>query len=347
MIQFGSWLTKFDWSVIFSISNVNLKIAYFFEIMWIMIDKYFPPIKVVTFQNDKPWITPKIKKLIAERQKAHKRDNRFTRDTLAKRIRIEIKSAKRKYNESKAKTFSSGNTKEWYRHITNIINNGKRSKIVLNNVPELAQKPMEEIVNIVNNHFATICKTYPPLDIDTQISENENEADLQPITEFETYKLLTKFAKKSIGPRDFPKRILQEFAMFLALPFSDITNCALRSGTFPDAYKISEIVPIPKENPPRALNDLRPISKTPIGGKILEKRMLAELDTDIKETFNDPTQYGNTKGSGTTHYLIKLTNEAHKSTNVGNATTAITIDYSKAFDLVDHSTLKEKLIILG
>ncbi len=170
---------------------------------------------------------------------------------------------------------------------------------------------------------------------------------MNTISEFDTYKLLTKFAKKSIGPKDFPKRILQEFALYLALPFSDITNCALRSGTFPEAYKISEIIPIPKENPPRALNDLRPISKTPIGGKILEKRMIAELEMDIKGTLNDPTQYGNTKGSGTTHYLIKLTNEAHKSTNMGNATTAITIDYSKAFDLVDHSTLKEKLIELG
>ena len=43
-----------------------------------------------------------------------------------------------------------------------------------------------------------------------------------------------------------------KFAMFLALPFLDITYCALRSEIFPDAYKISEIVAIPKENPPRA-----------------------------------------------------------------------------------------------
>jgi hypothetical protein len=138
-----------------------------------------------------------------------------------------------------------------------------------------------------------------------------------------------------------------EFAIFLALPFSDITNCALRSGIFPDAYKISEIVPIPKENPPRALKDLRPISKTDIGGKIIEKRMVSELETDIKITLIDPTQYGNTKGSSTTHYLINLTNEAYKSTDIGKATTAITIDYSKAFDLVDHSTLIKKLVELG
>ena len=246
----------------------------------------------------------------------------------------------------KAKTFLKANAKEWFQHITKIINNGKRDNIVLNNIPELSQKTPDEIVNIVNNHFATICKTYPPAN-DPQINEIPNEAELTLISEIYTYKLLNKFAKKSTGPKDFPKQILHEFAIYLALPFTDITNCAIRTGTFPDAYKISEIIPIPKEKPPRSLKDLRPISKTPIGGKIIEKMIVNELENDTKDTLNDPAQYGNTKGASTTHYLIKLTDEAYKSTNNGNATTAITIDYSKAFDLVDHSTLKQKLTELG
>ena len=79
---------------------------------------------------------------------------------------------------------------------------------------------------------------------------------------------------------------------------------------------------------------------------MIEKIMVLELETDTKNTLNDRSQYGNTKGSSTTHYLIKLTDEAHKSTNINNATIAITIDYSKAFDLVDHTTLKINLLNL-
>ena len=124
----------------------------------------------------------------------------------------------------------------------------------------------------------------------------------------------------------------------------DITNCALKTSIFPDAYKISDIVPIPKIQPPRDLKDLRPISKTPVGAKILEKIIITDLEYDTKFTLNDLSQYGNTKGCSTTHYLIKATNKAYKSTDAGGATTAITIDYSKAFDLVDHSTLIKKLV---
>ena len=75
--------------------------------------------------------------------------------------------------------------------------------------------------------------------------------------------------------------------------------------------------------------------------------IISEIEKDTKDSLNDPTQFGNAKGSSTTHYLIKLTNKAFKSTDKGLATTAITIDYSKAFDLVDHTTLIKKLLELG
>ena len=169
---------------------------------------------------------------------------------------------------------------------------------------------------------------------------------LDGISEIDTWKLLVKFCKKSLGPGDFPRKILQEFAPEFALPFSDIVNCSIKTGVFPEAYKKAEIVPIPKVNPPRALSDLRPISKTPVGGKIIEKVLMAELTKDIDGKL-DLDQYGNTKGSSTTHYLIKLTDQAYKSTDVGKATTAVTIDYSKAFDYVDHTVLIEKLVLLG
>ena len=116
-------------------------------------------------------------------------------------------------------TFSSSNVKEWYQHISKIINNGKISNLLLNNVPELAQKPIEEIVNV--------CQTYPPLHENTVINEKQDEPELKLISESETLKLLRKFSKKSLGPNDFPKKLLAEFAEELALPYCDITNCAL------------------------------------------------------------------------------------------------------------------------
>ena len=114
------------------------------------------------------------------------------------------------------------------------------------------------------------------------MNKNPIESELELITENYTYKLLEKYFKKNLGSMNFPRQIIQEFVIFLELPFTNITNSAIKSGVFPDAYKISEIVLIPKENPPKSFKDLRPISKTPIGGKIIERMMVSELETDTK-----------------------------------------------------------------
>ena len=130
--------------------------------MWFMIDKFFPPIQVVMSSNDKEWITPKIKYLIAERQRAHLSKKKEAKELLAKKVKKEIKMAKIRYNKSKSDFLLNSNSKEWYQHISKIINNGKKTNLILHNIPELAQKPMNEIVNIINGHFATICQSYPP-----------------------------------------------------------------------------------------------------------------------------------------------------------------------------------------
>ena len=111
-------------------------------------------------------------------------------------------------------------------------------------------------------------------------------------------------------------------------------------------WKTAKVVPIPKSIPPESLADLRPISLTPAPAKILEKIIATELSKQI-ETKLDKCQFGNTKGSSATHYLIKLTDKAYAGAEEGKATTAITIDYSKAFDYIDHNILVKKLINLG
>ena len=45
--------------------------------------------------------------------------------------------------------------------------------------------------------------------------------------------------------------------------------------------------------------------------------------------------------------IINLTDKAYKSTDKRGATTAIIIDYSKAFDYVDHGVLIKTLQLLG
>ena len=342
---FGRWITTFDWSQLVSLTDVNDKTDYFSTMSWSMINKFFPLITVKLTNVDKEWMTPYVKSLISQRQKAHLNKKNELRDCLDKKVKQEIIKAKKNFKKEKVGLFDKQNPKDWYRQVNKIINNGKPKGLNVLNIPELAGRNNAEIANIINNHFAQICKKYPPLDNNICSSENESKEELEMISEAYSYKLIQKFSKKSLGPGDLPQKIFKEFAPELAAPLRDIINCSLRSGVFPEAYKKAEIVPIPKCNPPSLITEFRPISMTSIVGKMIETMYMFELDKDTKGKL-DSDQYGNTKGSSTTHYLIKLTDEAYKSTDLGNATTAVTIDYSKAFDYVDHNILIQKLIAL-
>ena len=70
-LQFGAWITRFGWRELCEMSQVNDRVGYFTDLLWKVIDIYFPLTNVVISSTDKEWVTPEIKKLISGRQKAH------------------------------------------------------------------------------------------------------------------------------------------------------------------------------------------------------------------------------------------------------------------------------------
>ena len=157
-------------------------------------------------------------------------------------MRQEIRKAKVNYNDKKSHLFHASNPREWYKHINKIMRN-KNKKLNFTNIPDLAFKPIDDQIKIINDHFANICRKYPPLNKNIVLNCPPNEKKFPIKSKFETYKLLVKYAKKSLGPGDFPQKVLQKFAPEFATPFCDILNCSLQSNVFPEAYKKAEIIP--------------------------------------------------------------------------------------------------------
>ena len=344
IIQFGSWITHYDWKEVIDEKNANTKVTIYNKVIWEKIDKHFPEKMVKLANTDKPWMTSEIKQKILFRQKAHENKRYVECNRLAKTIQKLIFIARTNYRQKNIHLLKNVGNKNWYRQINTIINPDKCSHNKLTNIPELAGKKYETMSEIINNNFAEITSNYPPLNHEQLPSYLPHPNVSKQIDEFTTYKLLKKVANKSPGPKDIPPRILSEFCPEIATPICNIINACLKQGVFPDLWKRAKIVPIPKVASPKSLNDLRPISLTPAPGKVLEKIIAEDLASQLKL---DSNQYGNVKGSSTSHYLIKLMDLAFKSTDKGKATTAVTIDYSKDFDLIDHTILVKKLIGKG
>jgi hypothetical protein len=126
------------------------------------------------------------------------------------------------------------------------------------------------------------------------------------------------------------------FAYELSFPLSDVFKRSCKFGEYPDIWKLETVTPAPKVYPPQTANDLRKISGTLNFSKIFEKFLAEAMISDMKAT-SDPSQYGNEKGIGTQHYLIKMIDRILTCLDTNNSKEAYAvicqlIDWNQAFD---------------
>ena len=148
----------------------------------------------------------------------------------------------------------------------------------------------------------------------------------------------------SSGYDNLPVRYLKPVSEHLVSPLVNIINNAIDRKTFPDAWKVARVSPVPKIDQPTKLKDYRPISILPVLSKVYERVILYQLcDFIEKNAVYRPNQSGFRKGHTTTTLLLKLRDDIFKAMNTSEVTLSILIDYSKAFDTIDHGTLLRKL----
>ena len=113
----------------------------------------------------------------------------------------------------------------------------------------------------------------------------------------------------------------------------------------PQSWKHADIIPVPKQVPVYDVNKhLRPISLTPELSKVAEEFVIEQYVKPAVLEKVDPGQFGTIPGSSTTEALISMTHAWYKATDGNGATVrAVLFDFNKAFDLIDHGILVQKL----
>ena len=120
-----------------------------------------------------------------------------------------------------------------------------------------------------------------------------------------------------------------------------IINLALQNNTFPSMWKESLVTPIPKSSNPRALNDLCSTSLLPfLSKKICETQLHVYLDQhELLPTY----QIGFRPRHSTITALLNLSFDVLEAFDYKKISAILLLDYSKAFDSLNHELLLCKL----
>ena len=152
--------------------------------------------------------------------------------------------------------------------------------------------------------------------------------------------------KKAMGPEQIPIHLIKLALPYIVEPLTYIFNLCIEQNTFPSSLKLAKVIPLPKSKDLSDPNNFRPISLLPILTKPLEKHVQKHLLSymEFNQLFHK-FQSGFRKDHSCNTSLTALIDTWLSAINDGELTGAVFLDFKKAFDLVDHSVLLEKLQI--
>ena len=171
------------------------------------------------------------------------------------------------------------------------------------------------------------------------------------ISEYEIGLRLSQLKKTASGPDDIPYWAFKECAFELAPIITHIINISLKAGVVPGAWKKAYVSPVPKVKNPSEFSgyaDLRPISVTPILSRLVEKIVVKKYLWPLMDNEQMVDQFAFKPTGSTTAALVELLHLVHTMFDQGNDyVRCILIDFSKAFDVVNHEILLKELRTLG
>lgn len=264
-----------------------------------------------------------------------------------------LRSAKNKFERNQIQNADS--KKMWkYVHskLETQFKNRQIDEILINNHP---CNNYWRISNHFNEFFSTIVSNLninavPPLrhyDIPI-VPINQHSLFLSPTSEFEVLETIHQLKNKSGGSDQIHANTIKLAAPFIAPILCHIINNAMLHGKCPSQFKTAVICPVFKSGSKKLVNNYRPIALISNLAKVFEKILYFRLyKFSTKYGLISSRQFGFLKNKGTDDAIALLSEFIYENLNVSKPTLVAFLDYSKAFDTVNHKILLSKLHNMG
>ncbi|KAJ8272727.1 hypothetical protein GJAV_G00092740 [Gymnothorax javanicus] len=344
-------LSRYPWSRLQYIADVDEYVEFFYEYLYSAIRESVPVVRIrnKTFPNwyDNDLICAVKEKERARRQyKRTKHPDDYYAFSQARTLFKALRDCK--YVGYVAETEDSGHN-DSKRFWSFIKTKFKRTSIpsTVSYRDRTASTPSEK-ADLFNNYFKTVYVSDNPIDpipefehvINYLISPLQiNVLDVNEI-------LLSIDPRKSCGPDNISGIVLRECANELALPLSIIFQKSVDSGVFPTLFKQASIVPLFKNGDRSIVENYRSVALLPLFSKVMERILHKHILNHVRP-FMSEHQHGFYPGRSTATNLLTHVDVISRVIDDKKQLDCVYIDFSKAFDTINHRFLIHKLKSYG
>ena len=361
-------IQSIDWDLLFSgNSDPSCMFDTFYRKVSEFIDIHIP-LKQLSKKDSKlktkPWITSAIRISIKIKNNLYKKFLKTKSSYYQTKFKVYrnklnhlIKISKRNYYNNYFSIHLNDGKRIW-KGIKQIIRTTPQERLAINRIVlnDIEITDQTSIVNAFNNYFVNIGS-----DLASAIPSVLNSAYewmsppprdsffLSPITpdEIETEISNLKIGKAA-GPFSIPVSILKILKGALSEPLQIIFNASFLTGIVPERFKLARVIPVFKKGSQASLNNYRPISLLSIFNKLLEKFVFNRLSNYLeKRHLIYSKQFGFRSHHSTVHAVLSIIDKVQKAIEDREYSCGIFLDFSKAFDTVNHDILLTKLEFYG
>ena len=180
--------------------------------------------------------------------------------------------------------------------------------------------------------------------VDSKVPDGIEFSIPQVSSSFIQQQLQNLKVNKATGIDDISAKYLKLSAPVISQPLATILNVSIANGIYPDDLKKAKVTPIFKKGEKQDINNYRPISVLPVITGIFERHISTCL-VDFLDKHN--LIYDNQSGFRRHHScqtsLTRMVDNWFTAMNNNEIVGTVLLDLSKAFDLVNHQILKQKL----
>ncbi|KAK3548881.1 hypothetical protein QTP70_021256, partial [Hemibagrus guttatus] len=315
-------------------------------------DSIIPTCTRVSYNNDKPWFTAKLRRLRSEKEAAFRSGDRGKYKEAKYRFSKEVRKAKTEHGERMQQQFQTNDSASVWKGLKAITNYKPRAPHSVNDL---------RLANSLNEYYCRFERQWnspdPPQSSPHQLSPTQLHTSATPhpppltpltIKEEEVNRLFKRLnTRKASGPDSVSPSLLKHCANQLSPVFTDIFNTSLETCHVPACFKTSAIVPVPKKTKITGLNDYRPVALTSVVMKSFERLVLSYLK-DITDPLLDPLQFAYRANRSVDdavnmalHFILQHLDSP------GSYARILFVDFSSAFNTIIPALLRDKLFQLN